>query len=148
MALKWLSSGLSSSATSLSFCVCVVLYLPVYKLTFYSLKIGPKNSPWHIHGSKTEISKRSGQIFRVTIAYHKESSKIKDKFFEKILTPKSKKNLFFGSKMGGWLIQRIDLYMGTVGGVCSAQTSSHFMKVLIINLHNSVILVWNVRYMG
>ena len=34
-------------------------YLPVYKSTFYSLKIFPKNRPRLIHGSKTEIKKRS-----------------------------------------------------------------------------------------
>ena len=46
-----------------------VPYLPVYKLTFYSLKICPKNCPQLKLGSKTEIKKRSGQIFCVTIAY-------------------------------------------------------------------------------
>ena len=35
-------------------------YLPVYKLTFYSLKICPKNRPRLMHGSKTEIKKSSG----------------------------------------------------------------------------------------
>ena len=61
-------------------------YLPACKLTFYSLKIGPKNRPLLIHGSKTEIKKISGQIFRVTIANLKENSKIKDEFCKKILT--------------------------------------------------------------
>ena len=37
-------------------------YLPVYKSTFYCLKIGPKNRPRLIHGSKSEIKKLSGQI--------------------------------------------------------------------------------------
>ena len=37
-------------------------YLPVYKSTFQSLKIGPKNRPRLIHGSKTDIKKCSGQI--------------------------------------------------------------------------------------
>ena len=32
-------------------------YLPVYKSTFYNLKICPKNRPRLIHGSKTEIKK-------------------------------------------------------------------------------------------
>ena len=32
-----------------------IRYLPLYKSTFYSLKIGPKNRPQLIHGSKTEI---------------------------------------------------------------------------------------------
>ena len=63
-----------------------VPYLAVYKLTFYSLKIGPKNCPQLKLGSKTEIEKRSGQIFCVTIAYLKENSEIKDKFFKKVLT--------------------------------------------------------------
>ena len=35
-------------------------YLPVYKSTFYSLKICPKNRPRLIHGSKNEIKKSSG----------------------------------------------------------------------------------------
>ena len=33
-------------------------YLPVYKSTFYNLKICPKNGPRLIHGSKTKIKKR------------------------------------------------------------------------------------------
>ena len=49
----------------------------MYKLTFCSLKIGPKNCPQLMHRSKTEIKKSSGQIFRVNIAYLKENSKIK-----------------------------------------------------------------------
>ena len=56
------------------------LYLPMYKSTFYSLKIGPKSRPRLIHGSKTEIKRSSGQIFCVTIAYMKENSRIRDKF--------------------------------------------------------------------
>ena len=35
-----------------------ILYLPVYKSTFYSLKISPKNHPRLIHGSSTEIKKK------------------------------------------------------------------------------------------
>ena len=42
-----------------------ILHLPVYKSTFYSLKIGQKNRPQLIHGSKTEIKNSSGQIFFV-----------------------------------------------------------------------------------
>ena len=42
-------------------------YLPVHKSTFYSLKIGQKNRPRLVHGSKTEIKKSSGQI-SITIA--------------------------------------------------------------------------------
>ena len=57
-------------------------YLPVYKSTFYSLRNCPKNRPRLIHGSKTEIKKSSEQIFYVIIAYLKENSKIKDKFFK------------------------------------------------------------------
>ena len=64
------------------------IYPPVYKLTFYSLKIGPKNRLWLINVSKTEIKKSFGQIFRVNIVYLKKNSKIKDKFFRKILTQK------------------------------------------------------------
>ena len=65
-------------------------HLPVFtvhKSTFYSLKIGLKKRPPLIHGSKTE-KKNSGQIFHATIAYLKENSKIKDKFFKKILPQK------------------------------------------------------------
>ena len=58
------------------------------KLTLYSLKIGPKNHPRLIHGSKAKIKKSSGQIFHVTTAYLKDNSKIKDKFFKKIITQK------------------------------------------------------------
>ena len=39
----------------------IIPYLPVYKSTFYNLKICLKNGPRLIHGSKTEIKKRSGQ---------------------------------------------------------------------------------------
>lgn len=64
-------------------------HLPVYELTFYSLKVGPKNRPWLIRGSKTKIKRSSGQFFLcVTIAYLKENSKIKEKFFMKIHTQK------------------------------------------------------------
>ena len=61
---------------------CYLLYLPVYKSTFHSLKIVQKNCPQLIHGSKTEIiRKSSGQIVHLTIAYLKESySKIKISF--------------------------------------------------------------------
>ena len=51
-------------------------YLPMCKSTLYSLKIGPKNRPQLIQGSKTDIKNSSGQIFGVTIAYLKENSKI------------------------------------------------------------------------
>ena len=37
-------------------------YLPVYKSTCNCLKIGPKNRPRLIHGSKSQIKKLSGQI--------------------------------------------------------------------------------------
>ena len=46
-----------------------VPYLPVYKSTFYSLKIGPKNRPRLIHGSKTEIKRWSEQISITIVAY-------------------------------------------------------------------------------
>ena len=51
------------------FSLNIVPYLPVYKSTFYSLKIGPKNRPWLIHGSKTEIKKGSGQISIIIVSY-------------------------------------------------------------------------------
>ena len=44
-------------------------YLPVYKSTFESLKIGPKYRPRLIHGSKTEIKRYSGQISITIVAY-------------------------------------------------------------------------------
>jgi len=44
-------------------------YLPVYKSTFHSLKICPKNRPRLIHGSKTEIGKTSGQISLIIVSY-------------------------------------------------------------------------------
>ena len=49
------------------FYLCLALnkqkpYLPMYKSTFYSLKIRQKNCSRFIHGSKTEIKKGSGQI--------------------------------------------------------------------------------------
>ena len=49
----------------LKFCplaLTLVPYLPVYRATFYSLNIGPKNRNWPIlHGLKTEVRKSSGQ---------------------------------------------------------------------------------------
>lgn len=44
---------------------------------------------------KTEIKKGFGQIFLVTIAYLKEDSKIRDKFFKIILTQKEDKHIFW-----------------------------------------------------
>ena len=49
--------------------VLQIPYLPVYKSTFYSLKICPKNRPRLIHGSKTEIKKSSGQISIIIVSY-------------------------------------------------------------------------------
>ena len=46
-----------------------VPYLPVYKSTFYNLKICPKNRPRLIHGSKTEKKKTSGQISIIIVSY-------------------------------------------------------------------------------
>jgi len=72
----------------------------VYKSTFFSVKNSPKNRPRLIHGSKTDVKKCSGQIFRVTMAYLKENSKVKDKFFEKILTQKTEKKHFLAPNGG------------------------------------------------
>ena len=72
-----------------------ISYLPVYKLTFYGVKIGPKNRPRLIHGSKTEIKKSSGQISK---------SERQKKRFSRIFLPRNKTNSFFGSKTGGGLI--------------------------------------------
>ena len=41
--------------------IAFIPYLPVYKSTFYNLKICPKNRPQLIHGSKTEIKESWGQ---------------------------------------------------------------------------------------
>ena len=46
-----------------------ITVFPMYKSTFYSLKICPKNSPRLIHGSKTEINKSSGQISIIIVSY-------------------------------------------------------------------------------
>ena len=35
--------------------------------------------------------------------------------FARKFLPRNKKNLFYGSKMGGWLIHGIDLYTGEYG---------------------------------
>ena len=89
----------------------------MYKFTFDSLNIIPKNHPRLIHGSKTEIKKSSRQIFGVTIAYLKENSKIKNKFFKKNSYPEIRKTYFLAQNWGrggggGRLIHRINLYMG------------------------------------
>ena len=77
----------------------------MYKSTFHSLKMGQKIA-WVKNWDLTKF--RTKLIFCVTRVYLKENSKIKDKFFKKIPTQKiNKKNLFFGSKMGG-----VDLYTG------------------------------------
>ena len=59
-----------------------------------------------IHGSKTEIKKSVGQIFRVTITYLPENSKIKDKFFMENSNPEIRRTYFLAPKWG------VDLYMG------------------------------------
>ena len=88
----------------------------MYNLTFHSLNIIPKNHPRLIHGSKTEIKKSPRQIFGVTIAYLKENSKIKNKFFKKNSYPEIRKTYFLPPKLGGGgggrLIHGINLYMG------------------------------------
>ena len=99
-----------------------ILYLPMYKSTFYSLKICPKNRPRRIHGSKT-------------IAYLKGNSKIKEKFFKKCLH-RNKKNLFFGSKIGGRLIHGIDLYTGKYGSgssLISGALNRHYFSDTVVN---------------
>jgi len=69
-------------------------YLSVYKLTFYSLKIGPKHHSWLVHWSKTEFKKK----FRTTIANLIGTSKLIIEFARKLLT-KNKKNIFFASNL-------------------------------------------------
>ena len=64
-------------------------------------------------GQKLKSKIVQDNFFGATIADLRENSKIEDKFFKKILIlTKNKKNLFFGSKMGGQLIHGIDLYTG------------------------------------
>ena len=102
----------------------VLPYLPVYKLTFYSLKVGPKITLDLYVGQKLRSKQSPGQIFRVTIAYLNENSKIKD--FQKNSHPEIRKNLFFGFKMGDQLIHGIDLYMGKYSiyyYVCPVETT-------------------------
>ena len=76
-----------------------ILYLLVYKSTFHSLKITPKNCLRLIHGSKTEIKKSSGRIFHVTIVYLKENSKIREVFQENSY-PEIRKTYFLAPKWG------------------------------------------------
>ena len=78
----------------------------MYKSTFCSLKMGPKNCPQLIHGLKTDIRKSSGQIFIVTIAYLKENSKIKDVFQEN--SYQEIRKTFLGAPKWG-----VDLYTGS-----------------------------------
>ena len=59
-----------------------------------------------MHGSKTKIEKISGQIFRLTIEYLKENSKVRD--FSGEILPRNKKNIYFLA-----LKWRVDLYMGS-----------------------------------
>ena len=47
----------------------VLPYLPVYRSTFFSLKIYQKNRPRLIHESKTEIIKSSAQISIIIVSY-------------------------------------------------------------------------------
>ena len=58
-------------------------------------------------GQKLRSRKVVGKFFRVTIAYLKENSKIKDKFFKKILTQKKSKTDLLAPKWG------VDLYTGS-----------------------------------
>ena len=88
-----------------------ILYLLVYKFTFNSLKITPKNYPWLIHGSKTEIKKKVRINFSCNHSVPERKFYDKRSFSRKFL-PRNKKNLLFSSKMGGCLIHGIDLYMG------------------------------------
>ena len=64
--------------------------------------------------------------------YLKENSKIKDKFFKKILTQKmNKKNSFFGSKIGGRLIHPdgIHLYTGKYSKVSCNKKENLYIKM-------------------
>ena len=60
---------------------------PVNKFIFNSLKICPKTNPRLYMGQKLRLRKVEDK-FCVAIAYLKENSNTKDKFFKKILTQK------------------------------------------------------------
>ena len=64
---------------------------------------------------------------RVTIACMKENSMIYSKIsFSRKFSPRNRKNLFFGSKMGGQLVHGIDLYTGKCGSsIMPAQVANH-----------------------
>ena len=86
------------------------LFLTVFTRvsTFHILHISPKNCPWLIHGSKTEIKKGSAQIF--FCVPEKQNSKIKLMSFSRKFLPRYKKNLFFWLQNGGRRIYGIDFY--------------------------------------
>ena len=66
-------TGVTHSAVTLCYLQFDVIddlpYLPMYKSTFCSLKIGPKNHPQLTHGSKTGIKNSSGQICITIVSY-------------------------------------------------------------------------------
>lgn len=83
----------------------------MYKSTFYSLKICPKNRLDLYMGQKHRSQKKFGPNFQVTIVYLKGNSKLKTKFFKNILTQKSEKHFLAPNRGGGGrLIHGVDLY--------------------------------------
>ena len=81
----------------------------MYKLTFYSLKIGPKNRPRLIHGSKTKIKRSSGQFFFCNYSVSERKFQNKREVFHENSYPEIRKNYFLVPKMG------VDLYTGKCG---------------------------------
>ena len=83
-----------------------------------------------MHGSKTEIKKSSGQIFRVTMVYLKENSTIKGKFFKKILT-QIRKTYFLAPKWG------VNLYYTGLTYTLVNMVTSLLLLPLHVNSYNT-----------
>ena len=93
--IQWLHSGNSTSQENTKFTNEIMFFFktdyliyPMYKSTFYSVKIGSKYHRRLINGSKTEIKKIQDKFLVSPKHTWKQNSKIKDKFFKKILTQK------------------------------------------------------------
>ena len=88
----------------LKFCplaLTLVPYLPMYRSTFYSLNIGPKNRNWPIlHGLKTEVRKSLGQ--NLLCNHSVPERKFYDKWFvfQENSYPEIRKTYFLAPKWG------------------------------------------------
>ena len=83
-----------------------VLIVPVYKLTFYSLKISPKNCPPLTHGSKTEIKKIQDKFLECNHSVPERKFYDKRYVFQENSYPEIRKTYYLASKWG------VDLYTG------------------------------------